>query len=95
MSLHPIFAGVLSDFAAAAPVAASLTTHYPQVGRRRPYRSMGDAMSYEAGFLAYSEDSIAPAERTPFSDGWWDAFSAQESRNTYANERRADSAEES
>ena len=37
-----------------------------------------------------SLDSVAPTERTPFYDGWWDAFSAQESRDTYANERHLD-----
>ncbi len=87
--LHPIFGRIVSDFMALSAYAApsNLQAHYPEVGRRRAYRSLGDAMAYEAGFLAYSQDADAPAERTPFADGWWDAFAAEESRNQAANER--------
>ena len=90
--LHPVFGEIVGRFMSMTTAGDTppLDVHYPEVGRRRPYRSMGDAMAYEAGWLAFSLDSVAPTERTPFYDGWWDAFSAQESRDTYANERHLD-----
>lgn len=73
--LHPVMAEVMvrHDCDACAPGAL------PR-GRQAqaPYRSLGDAMAYEAGWLSYSPDAPAPAVRTPFADGWWDAFAASE-----------------
>ena len=76
--LHPAMAEVMARHFGMAVTGAAPQEHYPEVGRRRPYHSLGDAMAYEAGWLAYSPDAPGPAVRTPFAEGWWDAFAASE-----------------
>ena len=75
--LHPVMAEVMAMHCG-MDVTPAPQAHYPEVGRRRPDRRLGDAMAYEAGWLSYSPDAPAPAVRTPFADGWWDAFAASE-----------------
>lgn len=76
--LHPVMAEVMARHFGMTVTGAAPQAHYPEVGRRRPYPSLGDAMAYEAGWLSCRLDGIAPTGRDAFADGWWDAFAASE-----------------
>lgn len=71
--LPPVMQTVLSQFMGMQDVVKNATLHYPTVGRMRGYQSLGDALSYEAGFLAFDPGDAPPQYRTPFADGWHDA----------------------
>ena len=71
--LHPVMAEVMARHFGMTVTGAAPQAHYPEVGRRRPYRSLGDAMAYEAGYRAFDPGKPAPTLRTPFADGWADA----------------------
>lgn len=72
-NLPPVFDAVLSSITGTQETIQRCTTYFPNVGVRRPYRSLGDAMSYESGYMAYDRTKAAPTWRTPFADGWADA----------------------
>ncbi len=76
-NLHPVFADILKMFERKPDPIAECTLHRPLVGNTgRAYRSLGDAMAYESGYLAYDPDKPAPTWRTPFADGWADRAAA-------------------
>lgn len=60
---------------AAEAALAAATIHHPACGdTRRSYLSAGDAMAYEAGFLAFDARKPMPIPpTTPFAHGWIDA----------------------
>ena len=73
-NLHPVFADILKMFERQPEPIAERTLHRPLVGNTgRAYRSLGDAMAYEAGYMAFDPDKAMPMFRTPFADGWADA----------------------
>ena len=59
----------------ATAALAAATIHHPACGdTRRSYLSAGDAMAYEAGFLAFDARKPMPIPpTTPFAHGWIDA----------------------
>lgn len=69
---------------------ASAQVHFPMVGRRRPYRSAGDAMAYEAGWLEFSDGDKPPPHKTPFADGWHDAAADHDRHAMHALHRGED-----
>jgi len=73
-NIHPVFADILAMFSRQPEVIAECALHRPLVGNAaRAYRSLGDAMAYESGYMAYDHDKAMPMFRTPFADGWADA----------------------
>lgn len=73
-NIHPVFADILAMFSRQPEVIAECALHRPLVGNAsRAYRSLGDAMAYEAGYRAFDPGKPAPTLRTPFADGWADA----------------------
>lgn len=73
-NVHPVFADILAMFDRKPEVIAECALHRPLVGNTgRAYRSLGDAMAYESGYMAYDSKKAAPTWRTPFADGWADA----------------------
>lgn len=73
-NVHPVFADILAMFDRKPEVIAECALHRPLVGNTgRAYRSLGDAMAYESGYMAYDAAKAMPMFRTPFADGWSDA----------------------
>lgn len=72
-ALHPLFVEILQPSLNVTAMLKKAETHTATVGHRRPYRSLGDAMAYEAGYLAFDSETPGPTFRTPFADGWADA----------------------
>lgn len=76
-NVHPVFADILAMFDRKPEVIAECALHRPLVGNTgRAYRSLGDAMAYESGYMAFDAAKAMPMFRTPFADGWSDAAEA-------------------
>jgi hypothetical protein len=65
----------------ATQVLEAATIHHPRCGNaRRSYLSLGDVMAYEAGHISFDPTKPGPTQRTPFYDGWWDAWAENDAR---------------
>lgn len=94
-NLHPLFAEILRPVLRATEDVKAAEVFYPSVGNlKRPYRSVGDAFAYEAGYLHYRDGAPAPERKTPYADGWWDAFAAAESAAWASLDRKFDNDDE-
>ncbi len=82
-ALHPLppaLLDILTNFASLRDQVLGVTVHYPELGKRRPFRSLGDVMAYEAGYLAFDANTAGPQIKTPFAHCWWDAAAEHDAK---------------
>lgn len=81
--MNPILAAIAADpniHPAFRAAIAPPVFYQAKTGRRRTYLSQNGADAYDCGYGEYIIGEAPVMDKGPYSDGQWDAFSAEEER---------------